>query len=29
MFDWFKKSDYSSRCDELTEEQRKELATRI
>lgn len=27
--DWLRMPDYSSRCDELTEEQRKELATRI
>ena len=27
--DWLRAPDYSSRCDELTEEQRKELATRI
>lgn len=26
---WLRMPDYSSRCDELTEEQRKELATRI
>ena len=27
--DWLRAPDYSSRCDELTDEQRKELATRI
>ena len=27
--DWLRMPDYSSRCDELTDEQRKELATKI